>query len=261
MQPDPSPHHDTLLREGRPSPLLLLAEWRAVGEAASLLAAWPWLRRAPRGDGHPVLVLPGLWAGDASTWPLRRFLQRQRLDAQPWLLGRNLGPRSGVLEALAARLQHLHQGSGRRVSLVGWSLGGLFARELARAAPHAVRQVVSLGSPLYGDPRRNTNSWLAYRLAAGRRNAQAHAGLRGHGAPPVPTTSVFSRGDGVVGWRACVEQRGAQVQNVQVPGSHLGYGVNPWVWWLLADRLAQPEEGWRPFTPPLRLRRGWRVHG
>jgi len=157
-----------------------------------------------------------------------------------------------VLDGLRGRLQRLHADSGQRVSLVGWSLGGLYARKLAPPRPDRVRQVISLGSPLYGHPRRTTHTWPTYRLLRGR-DAQRDD-VRGIGAPPVPTTSVFSRSDGIVGWRACVEHAGAQVQNLRIPGSHLGLGFNPLVLYLIADRLAQPEGDWRAFAPPRLLR-------
>ena len=228
-------------RGGRPPWPRLALEGRALFEAASLPSSLPLLLRTPRGDGHPVLVLPGFLAGDGSTLVLRHYLARRGHGVHGWRLGRNLGLRDGVLEGLRARLEELNQASGRRVSLVGWSLGGLYARELAREMPERVRQVISLGSPLYGHPHRTTHAWRAYHLLRGR-----HADgddVRGLGAPPVPTTSVFSRGDGVVGWRTCVEHAGKRVQNVRLPGSHLGYGFNPLVLYLVADRLAQPERG------------------
>jgi pimeloyl-ACP methyl ester carboxylesterase len=241
------------IERGRRPPLLWLAiEGRALLEAAVLPLHLPLLMSAPRGDGHPVLVLPGLLAGDGTTWPLRRYLRSRGHAVHGWQLGRNLGLRDGVLQGLRARLAELHEAAGERVSLVGWSLGGLYARELARETPERVRQVISLGSPMYGNPRRTTHTWLAYRLLRGR--AALRDDIRGIGAPPVPTTSVYSRSDGVVGWRTCVEQPGAQVQNVQTPGSHSGLGFNALVLYLVADRLAQPEHEWRPFEPPMPLR-------
>ena len=134
-----------------PSRLLQWLEVRAAGEFAGTLAAWPLLRMAPRGDGHAVLVLPGLGASDGSTRVLRRYLADLGHDVHGWDLGRNLGPRPGVREALLDRLDHLHESSGRGVSLVGWSLGGAYARALALRRPHAVRNVVTLGSPIAGD--------------------------------------------------------------------------------------------------------------
>ncbi|MES2261939.1 MAG: esterase [Pseudomonadota bacterium] len=233
--------------QSRPSLLLLCLESRALLSLASLPLASPLLRRAlPRGDGHAVMLLPGLLAGDASTVPLRRFLKKQGYQAHGWQQGRNLGPRSELMPALRARLEQLARDSGGKVSLVGWSLGGIYARELARAAPHLVRQVVTLGSPLYGAPGRGSNAWAVYRLF----NEKPSAGLRGDTPPPVPTTSIYSRSDGIVGWGCSVERDGEQADNIDIPAaSHLGLGVNPLVWYALGDRLAQADGAWRPFRP------------
>lgn len=237
-------------RIGPPGLLRLAAEWRAPFEACLGLVTWPWLRGSARGDGHAVLVIPGLGGGDASTALLRRFLEAQGWQAHGWRLGRNLGPRQGLLQQLAQRLSDLHDQSQRRVSVVGWSLGGVFARELARRHPHWVRQVVTLGSPL-PEHRRATNvRWLYERLA------------RGHAYPPelmarvhdplpaeVPCTSIYSRSDGIVNWRASLLPRSPLSENVRVPASHSGMGFNPLVLRVVADRLAQPEGRWRPYSP------------
>lgn len=230
-----------------PSKLLLALEGRAVLEWLCTPLARPWLKRhCPRGDGHAVLVLPGFLAGDTSTLPLRSFLSDCGYQVQGWHQGRNYGPRVGVMAALQAQLSALQQRSGARVSVIGWSLGGIFGRELARLQPESVRQVISLGSPLYGEPQTSTNVWPLYqRISVGYR-ADVE---RGDCAPPVPTTSIFSRDDGVVGWRGSVEAHGAQICNIQLrSGSHLGLGVNPLVWLVLAERLAQAEHAWQPYN-------------
>jgi len=221
-------------------------ESRALLELASLPWAMPWLLgAAPRGDGHTVLVLPGLLAGDGTTEPLRRFLRLLGYDAHGWGQGRNFGPRAGVRDRLDRTLAQLAEQSGRKVSLVGWSLGGLFARELARAAPGRVRQVITLGSPLYG-PHESTNAWDLYRIVSDNDQAEG----RGDTAPPVPTTSIYSRGDGVVAWGCSVERPGPQTDNIEINAcSHMGMGVNPLAWYAVADRLAQPEDGWTHFNP------------
>src|SRR6185436_1135687 len=130
-----------------PSPLLTLIEGRAVLELAALAASYPILRRVPRGDGHAVLVLPGLGASDRSTGPLRTFLKDRGYDAHGWSMGRNVGPRKGQREALADLVRTLREKSKRKVSLIGWSLGGIYAREIAKRIPENVRLVVTLGSP------------------------------------------------------------------------------------------------------------------
>ena len=170
-----------------PGAHLMALEWRAPFEAMSTVALWPLLMRGPRGDGHSVLVLPGLAAPDSSTGVLRRFLLQRGYRPHRWQQGFNFGPRPGVLEACLERLQSLHRSSGRKISLIGWSLGGVYARELAKMAPDAVRCAISLGTPFAGPPKA-TNAWRVYEFVSGQRVGEhaLHAGL--HEAPPVPTT-------------------------------------------------------------------------
>lgn len=231
-----------------PSNLLLLAEGRAFYEAAAGLLARPFLRRAPKGDGHPVLVLPGFLATDTSTVPLRRFLRDRGLQPYGWRQGRNLGPRPGVEDQMLERLRELRRQSGRKVSVVGWSLGGIYARELACRAPEDVRQVITLGSPFAGDPK-GSRPWRLFEWLSGRRVDGLDPELveRMRRPPPVPSTAVFSRSDGIAAWQSCVESYGAQSESIEVVSSHMGMGFNPLVLYILADRLALPEEGWRPF--------------
>ncbi len=232
---------------GRPSALLLALESRAPWELCSLPLALPLLSRLPRGDGHAVLVIPGLLASDASTIPMRILLRHLGYDVHGWGLGRNRGPRNGVNQGLRDKLSALRRRSGRRVSLVGWSLGGIFARELARANPGDARLVVSLGSPLYGHPASATNAWLAYRLASG--SSEVGPDDWGGAPPPVPTTSIYSRSDGIVHWRSSVERVGPRSENIVVESSHVGMGWNAAALYALADRLGQEEGEWAPFRP------------
>jgi pimeloyl-ACP methyl ester carboxylesterase len=220
-------------------------------ELASLPLAAPILAGAPHGDGHPVLVLPGFTASDRSTRILRRYLTHLGYDAHSWDLGRNLGPRSiGVDgEHLAARLDEIHTSTGRRVSLVGWSLGGVMARQLSRLAPDAVRQIITLGSPFTGNPMASTVAGL-YQKVTGHKIAARKTQIDlGHSreAPPVPSTAIYTRGDGIVPWENCVEPESPTTDNIEVRGSHCGLGVNPAVLYAIADRLAQPEGQWKPF--------------
>ncbi|MEX5720774.1 esterase/lipase family protein [Geodermatophilus maliterrae] len=230
--------------------------WRAGVDLAALLGTWPLPATAPRGDGHPVLVLPGLLTGDPSTMLLRRALLALGHDVSGWSLGTNRGPTGRVVQDLRARLDQLHRDSGRRVSLVGWSLGGLYAQELARARPGSVRGLITLGSPfLRRPPWVQTLSQLVDRgpwpprgtAALPRPWAEA-------GSLRVPATSVFSRADGIVDWSACRYPVRRHRENVEVRGSHLGLAHNPAVLWLLADRLGTAEGAWKPFRPPLALR-------
>ena len=230
-----------------PSRLLLLAEARALWEAGAGIALWPLLQLAPRGDGHPVLVLPGLLASDMSTGLLRRYLKSRGYDAHGWGQGRNLGPREGVEADMVAALTKLHADTGRKVSLVGWSLGGVYARLLATRHPELVRSVTTLGSP-FAASAHATNAWRVYESVSGQK-AEDPARMRYvQPTPSMPTTSIFSRSDGVVAWRCSLEQTGPQSENIEVIASHIGLGAHPAVLYALADRLAQPEGHWKPFN-------------
>lgn len=249
-----------LEREVRPpSPFLALTELpRALVELGTLPVAAPLLASVPRGDGHPVLVLPGFTTSDASTAILRRYLTRIGYDAHTWDLGRNLGPKAIGREGekLIERLNAVHELTGRKVSLVGWSLGGVMARLVSRRVPEAVRQVISLGSPFTGSPRA-TNVWRAYELLTGQRLDDKHTRSQlseSATPPPVPSTAIWSREDGIVAWQNCIEPFAENSDNIEVHGSHCGLGVNPAVLYAVADRLALPEGEWKPFD-----RRGLRA--
>ncbi len=228
------------------APLRLALEWRAGWEFAAMFATQPLLSQAPRGDGHPVLVLPRFLGCDLSTLPLRSYLIGLGYAVQPWELGVNVGPRDGVMAACLARLETLQSEYGRKVSLIGWSLGGLYARELAKAAPGRVRSVITLGTPFVGDAS-PSEIWRLYEGMTGDRMGLSteHGPLEE--SPPVPTTSIFSRSDGIVAWPGSLEQAGRQTENIEVESSHLGLAVNPLCLYAIADRLAQPEDDWRPF--------------
>lgn len=222
-------------------------EGRAPWELGAAFASWPVLRRAPRGDGHAVIVFPGLATSDASTWPLRTFLAERGWAAHGWDQRFNLGPRAGVIERCLERVRAVRRASGRKVSLVGWSLGGIFAREIAKLMPNDVRCVVSIASPFTGDPRAN-HLWRLYEAVSGDRLGNSEHFERVREAPPVPTTAVFSRGDGVVAWQCCVQERGRRAESIEVAAaSHVGMHWHPATWYALADRLAQDPRRWKPF--------------
>ncbi|HVP32311.1 MAG TPA: alpha/beta hydrolase [Steroidobacteraceae bacterium] len=243
--------HDANHREDsnsvpRPGLLRMALEWRAGLEYGAGLATRPLLRFAPRGDGHPVLVLPGMLAGDLTTRPLRRCLKRLNYVPYGWEQGINLGPRAGVMQRCLALLQGLRRTHNRKVSLIGWSLGGIYARELAKAVPEHVRVVITLGTPFTGHPKA-TNAWRLYEWLTGHRIGapDIHGPLRK--PPRVPTTSIFSRTDGIVAWQCSVEHPGPISESIEVEASHLGMGFNPLALYAIADRLSQPEGAWQPF--------------
>lgn len=235
-----------------PSALLALTELpRALLEFGMLPMAMPALASLPRGDGHPVLVIPGFNASDKSTRILRFYLRQMGYDAHSWDLGRNRGPRTigDEGEKLIDRVEAIHAIAGRRVSIVGWSLGGIMARVVARRVPDMVRQVITLGAPFAGSPRA-TRVWRMYEYLAGHQidDARALAYLDQSAAPlPVPATAIWSRDDGIVPWANCVEPDCATSDNIEVFGSHFGLPVNAAVLYAVADRLAQAEDEWKPF--------------
>jgi pimeloyl-ACP methyl ester carboxylesterase len=237
-----------------PNAFLIAMEARAPWEFGATLAAWPLLKNAPAGDGHPVIVFPGLGAGDLSTAPLRNFLSGQSYDTYGWDLGRNLGPREGVLQKSIERIGEIVKSTGRSVSLIGWSLGGIYAREFAKALPDYVRSVVTLGTPFSGDPKA-TNAWWYYEYASGHKLNDPHLLAQLKQPPPVPTTSIYSRTDGVVAWQLSHQKRSKHTENIEVVASHVGLGLNPIALYALADRLSQPEGKWQPFD-----RSGWRQY-
>jgi len=240
-----------------PSARLLVTEpVRGLADVAALLLAAPVLAAAPRGDGHGVLVFPGLLAGDASTAPLRGFLRWLGYDVRGWDLGRNHGPTEAVLAGLPRALTDHAMRTGRPVSLIGWSLGGVYAREMARRHPRQVRQVITLGSPYALTDPRQSHAHGSYRRLSFLHAPGIRLPSREQRARPidVPSTSVYSRMDGVVAWQACVEPETPLHQNIEVRCSHIGFGADPATFWLIADRLAVPAGQRVPFRPPRALR-------
>jgi pimeloyl-ACP methyl ester carboxylesterase len=232
-----------------PALSLLLAEVRGIFEFNASLMLSPLLMSAPRGDGHPVLTLPGFLASDLSMAPMRRYLKELGYDAYAWNNGRNIGGILRMRSALRDRLAAVHTATGRKVSVIGWSLGGVYARDLALQAPDMVRSVVTLGSPFANDIRA-TNATRLYEALSGEAvedNAELRTALAGD--LPVPATSIYSRTDGVVNWRTCILRPSDTAENIEVYlASHIGLGVNAAALWAVADRLAQPEGQFRQFN-------------
>jgi pimeloyl-ACP methyl ester carboxylesterase len=244
---------------GKPRLLHQLIEPRVLLEMAILPWHLPVLARTPRGDGHPVLLLPGFMANEATLVVLKLFLENRGYEVHTWGFGRNVGFSSRHAGALEQKIRYMHHKSGRKVSLVGWSLGGMFAMYGAHEAPECVRSVITLGSPVTFDPAGSQSPSFVkalYRLVSHPMGTAAHVShlrakkLRQPKSLPVPISCIYSLSDGVVPpQEATIDGNPALHENIRVPGSHLGLGFNPLVLWILADRLAQPERRWRPFVP------------
>jgi len=219
------------------------------------LAARPLLPRLPHGDGHPVLVLPGLLADDVSTRTLRSTLRRLDYRVHGWGLGRNIGPTAICVNGLRDKLDYLHARYRRPVTLIGWSLGGIFARDLARRSPDSVRQVVTLGSPFRLERQSQSRATKVFDRFSHLHVEHRTLPLESETLPlPVPATSIYSHYDGIVHWQTCLNAPGERCENIAVMASHLGLGHHPASIWAVADRLAQPEGTWQPFKAPLFLR-------
>ncbi len=245
---------------GAPHALSSLMEGRGLLEMALLPASLPLLMEAPQGDGHPVLLVPGFMASESSLIALKLFLQNKGYDVHMWGLGRNVGFRSKHANALPQKIRYLHHITGRKVSLVGWSLGGVFSLYGAQSTLECVRSIITLGSPVSVDAQSGSQSPTAvkalYRLVSHRLGASAHMmqprakAMRERRRLAIPTSCLYSLSDGVVPpQEATIDGDPALHENIQVPGSHIGLGFNGIVLSIVADRLAQPEGDWMPFSP------------
>jgi pimeloyl-ACP methyl ester carboxylesterase len=244
--PDPFAPLDRAELVAAPGPLQMMLEARAPWEYAAMLAATPWLARLPVGDGHPVVVFPGLGASDFTTLPLRNFLHDRGYTPYAWKQGFNFGPRQGVLDACREHVRHTATRHREKVSLIGWSLGGLYAREIAKEQPENARCVITLGTPFTGHPRA-TRAWRFYELVSGQSVHDPALMAQLRTAPSCPTTSIYSKSDGIVAWQCSINERAAHTENIEVHASHIGMGMNPLALYAIADRLAQDPRAWNRF--------------
>ena len=232
---------DSDLAAPRFSLLSMAQEAAGLLELPRLAYAFPSLLREPRGDGSEVVVVPGFGADDLSTWPLRRFLAARGHAARGWGLGANRAEVPDSIAAVGPAVRASAERSGTRLALVGWSLGGYIAREVARDHPDAVRRVVTFGSPVIGGPKYTTASALAGVRGWDLDEIEAWVEERKRIPLRVPVTAIYSRRDGVVAWRACVDSEGdGPIDHVEVDATHVGLGFSADVFRLVARRLAEP---------------------
>ena len=224
----------------RPSIFLFLTE--AIRALWELRKALPFIKNyevQEVSDGHSILIIPGFMASDVSTQPLRRFLKKLGYHPCGWEMGTNLGDLN-ELALLEEKIDNLYKNSGQTISLIGWSLGGIYARELAKRKEDKVHQVITMGSP-FADIDAPNNANISFRFVRW---------LKGFPEPdqslldslplptPQPSLAIYSKKDGIVPWQACMEiQEDAVHQNVEVESSHFGMGVNVAVLKLVAERL------------------------
>lgn len=235
----------------RPSMFWLLTEGgRAITELGLSIPYRKFFSRKNEGDGHPILVLPGFMASDTSTAPMRKFMSNLGYTPYCWELGRNTA-KIEFLQILSNRIDEIYEEHGEQITLIGWSLGGVFARQLAKAKPKKIRQIITLGSPFKGIHQPNNVAWV-YNLISGGKKIKDIDPILFENIPlpaPVPTTAIYTKEDGIVPWQLCMEDETDIHQNIQVRGSHLGLGVNLSVMEIIADRLLYTKTDWLPFQP------------
>lgn len=229
-----------------PISLAMAEPWRSAGEFAALFLSAPMLMSAPRGDGHSVLVLPGFGATDMSTTVLRSYLDFLGYRSASWMLGRNLGYRTlgEAEEHLRLRIEQIVERSGGKISLIGWSLGGVMARHMAREHPESIRQVIALGAPFTGNPTATTVRDI-YEYFSGESfdSPDVQMAWKANRAPPpIPTTSIYSKTDGITAWQNCLEIETDLAENIEIFGSHIGLPHNPMVFHTIAVQLAKSDQ-------------------
>jgi pimeloyl-ACP methyl ester carboxylesterase len=216
----------------------LLGEWRLPLQVVRAVGRAPRLARVPRGDGGRVIDIPGWKAPEASMAPIRSYLRWLGYHAQGWGMGVNTGYPERDAEILAEQVAQMYDRTGEQTALVGWSLGGVVARETARSVPHAVSRVITYGTPAVGGPTYTIGA-TAYGSAESTRIRELIEDLDRDHPIRVPITAIFTRRDSVVDWPACIDRVSANVEHVEVRSTHAGMGLDPDVWEVVATRLAQ----------------------
>lgn len=235
----------------RPSIYNYLAEpFRAIRERILLGIFLRKYKSKSIADGHPVIVIPGFMGGDRSVKSLTRFLKKSGYQAKTWGMGINLGNLED-LDELSEKLEGVFAKTNQKISLVGWSLGGVYAREMAKKHPNKIRQVITLCSPFNGVDEPNNAEWIFSLLNKGKKIEDLDAEwLNQVGVPAdVPTTAFYSKKDGVVAWQTCMEKKEDRIhQNIEIDSSHVGVIFNKGVLPIILDRLQYKEENWKKYT-------------
>lgn len=226
--------------------------FRAAFEYAAYRVSRRHLPVAPlSGECHPVIIFPGLATNGAAVAPLRKFCESRGHPAFDWGKGLNTGPSGNLIQwmnELADHTAQLLNSYNAPATLIGWSLGGLYAREVAKLLAPQVRQVITLGTPFNAEAD-HTRVGSLYRLLNGTKaNFDANLSRQLQTPPPVPTTSIYSRSDGIVAWETCCHAFSTRrVEDIEIKSSHIGMGWNPAVLEVIADRLAQKTDTWKPY--------------
>jgi hypothetical protein len=226
-----------------PPPLSgLIRETRGLLELPRLMLSFRDLARQPRGQGQPVLLLPGYGAGDGSTAVLKTYLRLLGYRVRGWGLGRNSGDVADLFPRVIKRTSSFALRTHQQVRLIGWSLGGYLAREAARERPDLVHRVITLGTPVVGGPKYTVVARRFHRRGIDIEAIEAEIELRNQISLRTPVTAIYSRADAVVAWEACIDQNGTDVEHVEVRTTHIGFGFSAEVYKIIAQRLADDDK-------------------
>jgi len=236
---DPSLKQESTKGPKPPSLLSIAGESLSAIEIVRLLIASPRLRQQTRGNGEPVVVLPGLSAGDASTYLLRGYLKQLGYTTYGWALGRNHGDFRSLVPKVKDRVRGIWERSDRPVHIIGWSFGGILAREVGRDHPHMVAQVITMGSPIVGGSKYTSLAGLYESRGADLDKMEASIDKFEKTPIKVPLTSIYTKRDGVVGWQASIDRYNSHTDHIEVDTTHLGLGFSPEVFEILAKKLAE----------------------
>ena len=232
-----------------PSIARMIAEPFGLTELVNVIPAWGILESLPNGNGEPVMVIPGLTTNDISTTIVRKFLKFKGFNVYGWELGVNIKYSDSLEEKLIKRIDDIYQKHQQKVSIIGWSLGGITMRLLAKHEPKNIKQLIALGAPVAKITGATNVTWWYQLLTQEKTEDFNQQWAKDISAKPtMPSTSIYSKTDGMVSWEYCMDwETGPQTQNIEVLCNHLGFGMTPTVWYILVDRLRQPEDNWQHF--------------
>ena len=221
-----------------PSPYGVYQEAMGLFEFFRLLRHFPDLAAQPKGSREPVLVIPGYGTSDRITGLLRFYLKHLNYMPMGWGLGRNNGKVPELLDLLAKKFMRPEIRLKQPINLIGWSLGGYLARELARDYPERVRQLITLGSPVIGGPKYTVTAGWYRRMGYDLDQIAAVVAERNKKPLTVPITAIYSKKDRIVSWHSCIDKFSSHIENIEVASRHIGMPFSPEVYRIIARQLS-----------------------
>jgi len=232
-----------------PHNISLICDTRFIFEMGEYLLSLPELKSKHTGNNDIILVLPGFLTGDFCTSPMRTFLNSIGFNAKGWNLGINMGPTNEVMAGVTDRIKYLNDKYGKQISIVGWSLGGIYAREISKRIPDSIKQVITLGTPFNGLNASNIIEYFEENGINGLDTLTPNAVNQLHVSPPMPYMSIYSKSDELIHWKSCVvNDHSSMSESFEIDSSHFGLCHNPSTIDIVANRLSQDIENWKPYS-------------